>query len=217
MHVSAFVMSCEERQVTLAQTLASLAASGWDSPPEIILDQEFGDSKLGRIWDTWKRMIARAARAETPYVLLLEDDVIFGGWFTHNVHSWRLLRGVPYNAGFYASLYNPGLPYVMRNESENYQVADPRWVWGSQALLLSTSTARYIDRNWHNLNLNPDLRMPRLVRPITAVYYHVPSLVDHAPAPTTWGGMVHSAIDFDPDWRQSEDRDTPRALSSVTL
>ena len=27
---------------------------------------------------------------------------------------------------------------------------------------------------------------------------HRPSLVQHVPAPSTWGGMAHRAIDFDP-------------------
>jgi len=209
MRISTFIMSCTQRQVALRQTLTSLAASGWRGEPEVILDQGLGDSTLGRIWDTWKRMIARAAQAETPYVLLLEDDVIFGRWFPQNLDSWGLPRGLPPGTAFYASLYNPGLPYITRNESENYLVADPRWVWGSQALLLSTSTARFIERNWNTVELNPDMRMPRLVRPITPVYYHVPSLVDHAPAPTTWGGIVHSAIDFDPEWRSSRDGSAP--------
>jgi hypothetical protein len=102
---------------------------------------------------------------------------------------------------FYASLYNPGHPLITRRETECYAVADPRWLWGSQALLVSTRTLRYIDRNWDNASGNPDQRMPLLVRAITPIYYHVPSLVDHVPARTTWGGIRHKAIDFDPEWQ----------------
>jgi hypothetical protein len=50
---------------------------------------------------------------------------------------------------------------------------------------------------------NPDQRMPAIAARVTSIYYHVPSLVDHESVPTTWGGIEHSARDFDPQWRAS--------------
>lgn len=216
MRIAAFVMSCARRQASLERTIASLMESGWPEQPEVILDQGSGDSALQRICSTWHRMVARAGQADSQYVLLLEDDLVFGRWFTHNLHAWPLLHDRPHEAGFYASLYNPGRPYIARYEAQNYLVADPRWVWGSQALLLSTTTARYLAHNWQNEGGNPDMRMPRLVHPITPVYYHVPSLVDHAPEPTTWGGIVHSAIDFDAEFRNARPT-KPAALRQAPI
>lgn len=201
MRIRSYIMSCPKRNATLQETLYGLANSGWiDAPPVVVLDDGQWHSPIDRIHSTWRKMVQLACQSDTDYVLLLEDDLIFTKWFAHNLFSWPLLKSVPRTSALYASLYNPGHPVVVRREAESYVVADPRWAWGSQALLLSLGTVRYVDRHWDTETGNPDVRMPRLVRPITPVYYHLPSLVQHAPAPTTWGGMQHTAIDFDPDW-----------------
>jgi hypothetical protein len=41
----------------------------------------------------------------------------------------------------------------------------------------------------------------RYASKLAPVIYHVPSLVQHAKTPSTWGGPSHCAFDFDPDWR----------------
>ncbi len=33
------------------------------------------------------------------------------------------------------------------------------------------------------------------------IWVHRPSLVQHSSAPSTWGGLPHSAADFDPEFR----------------
>lgn len=196
-----FVMSCAERTVQLRLTIERLRASGWPDEPEVVMDQGTAERPIDRIHHTWRQMIRRAARAETPFLLLLEDDVIFGRWFVHNLRSWRLLTESAPGGAFFASLYNPNRPFFLRRPEEHYLVADPRFVWGSQALVLTPATARFIDAHWDTAPGNPDQRMPLIASRVTVIYYHVPSLVDHASVPTTWGGMGHSAADFDPDWR----------------
>ena len=201
MNCSTFVMSCPGRSETLAATLERLAATGWPSTPELVLDDGVGARPIDRIHRTWRRMVRRASLAVTELVLLLEDDLVFGRWFERNLSSWELLRQIPPSRAFFASLYNPSRPFVISRPGERYLVAHQHSVWGAQALLTTPETARFIDTHWDEVAGNPDQRMPLIAARVTPVYYHVPSLVDHAPVPTTWGGFEHHAFDFDPDWR----------------
>lgn len=203
MQIATFAISCEERAATLCATLDRLKATGWPGEPEIVLDDGLGARRIDRIHRTWRRAVRKAAEARSQFVLLMEDDLIFGRWFVENLTDWELLRQVPPGHAFYASLYNPSRPYLMRRPEERYLVADPRLVWGSQALIMTPCTARYIDTHWDTAEGNPDQRMPLIASRVTPIYYHVPSLVDHAPVPTTWGGIEHSAADFDLEWRAS--------------
>jgi hypothetical protein len=182
-------------------TLDSLRESGWPQRPEVVLDDGHGETRLDRIHRTWRRVIRLASQVTSDFVLLCEDDVVFGGWFSQNLRSWPLLHALPGSRAFYASLYNPDRPYLSRRANERYLVADPRYVWGAQALVLTPQTARFIDAHWNEGPGTPDQRMPLIASRVTPLYYHVPSLVDHARVPTTWGGIEHAAMDFDPDWR----------------
>src|SRR5512138_1151287 len=203
MRFSTFVMSCAARAVELERTIERLRASGWPELPEVVLDDGIGEQAIDRIHRTWQRMIRRAAESPTPYSLLLEDDVVFGKWFPHNLLSWKLLHEPAPSGAFYASLYNPNRPFIVRRPAERFLVADARFVWGAQALVMTPRMAAFIAANWETAPGNPDQRMPRIAARVTPIYMHVPSLVDHAPARTTWGGIEHSAPDFDPDWRAS--------------
>ena len=201
MQFSTFVMSCAARHAELERTMERLRASGWPETPEVVLDDGVGEQAIDRIHRTWQRMIRRAAESKATYALLLEDDVVFGTWFPHNLLSWKLLHELAPSGAFYASLYNPRRPFIVSRPEQRFLVADPRYVWGSQALVMTPPTARFIAANWETAPGNPDQRMPRIAARVTPIYMHVPSLVDHAPAPTTWGGIEHSAPDFDRDWR----------------
>jgi hypothetical protein len=201
MQFSTFVMSCAARQAELERTMERLRASGWPETPEVVLDDGVGEQAIDRIHRTWQRMIRRTAESKGTYALLLEDDVVFGKWFPHNLLSWKLLHEPAPSGAFYASLYNPSRPFIINRPEERFLVAAPGYVWGSQALVMTPQTARFIAANWDTAPGNPDQRMPRIAARVTPIYMHVPSLVDHAPARTTWGGIEHSAPDFDPDWR----------------
>lgn len=201
MRFSTFVMSCPARARELTRTLERLRASGWQEPPEVVLDDGVGEQPIDRIHRTWQRMIRRAAESKAAFSLLLEDDVVFGRWFPHNLLSWNVLHEAPPSGALYASLYNPSRPFIIRRPEQRYLVADARFVWGAQALVMTPQTAKFIDAHWDTAPGNPDQRMPRIAARVTPIYMHVPSLVDHAPASTTWGGIEHSALDFDPDWR----------------
>jgi hypothetical protein len=201
MRFSALVMSCREREHVLERTLKSLGAGGWSDAPEVVLDDGIGGERLARIHRTWRRLIARAAEQAADYVLVCEDDVVFCRSFAHNLETWELLKQTQPGGAFFASLYNPNRPFIVRRARERYLVAHPDSVWGAQALLMTPNMARFIEAHWEEAPGNPDQRMPRLAARVTPIYFHVPSLVDHASVPTTWGGIEHSALDFDPDWR----------------
>jgi hypothetical protein len=203
MQFSTFVMSCAARAAELERTIQRLRASGWPEPPEVVLDDGIGEQPIDRIHRTWQRMIRRAAESGARYSLLLEDDVVFGKWFPHNLLSWKLLHEPAPSGAFYASLYNPSRPFIVRKPEQRFLVADARFVWGAQALVMTPRTAGFVAANWESAAGNPDQRMPLIAARVTPIYMHVPSLVDHAPARTTWGGIEHSAPDFVPDWRAS--------------
>lgn len=199
--IEAFVLSCSERGNVLAATLESLAKSDFDAAPEVVLDDASAPTAIERIHHTWRRVIRRAAEASSEFVLLLEDDLVVNRWLFENLASWPALQRVQPGGAFFASLYNPNRPFVARRPDDRCLVAEPRAAWGAQALLTTPRTARFIDSHWDEAPGNPDQRMPRLAGRVTPVYFHSPSLVDHAQVPTTWGGIEHSAADFDPDWR----------------
>lgn len=194
-------MSCADRRLTLEVTLEGLKGGGWRGIPEVVLDDGLGEDRLARITRTWQRMLQQASQAMTDYVLLLEDDLIVGKWFAHNLLSWSVLREPHTGGAFFGSLYNPGRPFLRRNREQAYLVASADAAWGGQALVMTPQTVRYVVAHWDEALGNPDQRMPRLAARVTPIYFHLPSLVDHAPVPTTWGGIEHTAIDFDPDWR----------------
>jgi hypothetical protein len=198
---AAFMLSCADRAAIRASTLESLRRSGWRAEPDLIIDDGSSEDRLERIHRTWRRVIRRAAAASSEFVLLLEDDVHFGNWFAENLRQWPLLARVQPGGAFFASLYNPGRPYVRRSAREHYLVAYPEALWGAQAIVMTPPTARFIDSHWDEVDGNPDQKMPRLAARVTPLYLYLPSLVDHAPVPTTWGGIEHRAADFDPDFR----------------
>ena len=131
MRIATFVMSCAARARELELTLDRLRACAWPETPELVLDDGVGAAPIDRIHRTWQRMIRRVAASDAPLALLLEDDVVFGRWFAHNLHSWPLLHAIPPSQAFYASLYNPSRPFIVRRPEQRYLVADPRFplVW----------------------------------------------------------------------------------------
>lgn len=196
-------------------TRRSLALSGWSDVPRVVLDEQPGPTSMARLSVAWRRVIRLAAQAPSDFVLLLEDDLIFGRWFSDNLRSWPPLQARPlaYTTQqlqrrapqlpprlFYGSLYNHGRG-MLRRESDRSAVADPVFVWGSQAQVMTPLTAAFIDANWDRAQGNADVRMVRLAAYLSPVYFHVPSLVDHAPGPSTWCLDTHRAVDFDAEWR----------------
>lgn len=203
MRFATYLVTCEQRRAVLADTLRSLRASGWDQTPTIVMDDGQGRTPLERCTLTWQRLIERASGEDTDFVLMLEDDVVFGRFFAENLRSWGRLGDLPPGRALFGSLYNAERAYLVARPRERYLVAHPRSFWGSQAVVTTPETLRFIVARWHTLRAGADQRMARIAALVTPIYHHVPSLVNQAPVRSTWNGQAesHAALDFDPDWR----------------
>lgn len=190
-------MTCPERGAVCAETVASFRRTDWKGDLQIVEDDRSEPEHLRGIAATWGRMLARAAAAKVDVVLLMEDDLDFSVHLMHNLRCWAPLRASHGGGPFFGSLYNPGRAYTRRDDSQHFLVADPRDVWGSQAVLTTPAMAAYFLSHWDEETGAADLKMPRLAARVCPVYYHVPSLVQHVGHVSTWGGMSHQAVDFD--------------------
>jgi hypothetical protein len=134
--------------------------------------------------------------------VFMEDDLDFNRSIRFNLEHWRPILEHPAGDDFFASLYNPNIaPVMSASDPDPYVIVDPEKIYGTQAVVLSVSLARWILSRWDDVRGATDIRMSRLAAQRTAIYYHRPSLVRHLAVPSTWGGIVHDAIDFSPDWR----------------
>jgi hypothetical protein len=138
-------------------------------------------------------------KLETQFILFLEDDLAFNAHLFHNLTQWRPLRSGSLGM---ASLYNPTIHQMELSHAEHWFKADAGAVYGSQAFLFSTDTARFIAEHWHEVEGMQDIKMSRLAaRGGWPIYYYSPSLVQHIGKMSTWGGGYHYAPDFDPHFK----------------
>lgn len=196
------MLSCPERAETRAETLRSLAVGNWPTP-RIVLDNAAGPTSADRLNAAWLRVLGFATLARSDFVLLCEDDLIFGYWFLENLRSWPALD-LTTDGFFFASLYNHGHGRLSGG-SERHWVADPFFSWGNQALVMTPKTACAIVANWAKGQGAADVRMARLAAAFSPIFHHRPSLVQHARGPSTWGAVAHEAPDFELFWRASDD------------
>jgi hypothetical protein len=204
MKLAALLMSCPERAEVRASTLESFRRTDFGVEPEVICDDRTAPEILHGITATWQRMLRRALELDADYYLLLEDDLEFNPHLRHNLLAWRPLRASEPRLAFYGSLYNPLRAHLRRNDAQRYFIADPRDVWGSQALVLSRGSVAYMLRFWGDAEGAADMKMAQLAARVGPIYYHVPSLVQHTGTVSTWGGMSHHAPDFDPSFKVAE-------------
>jgi hypothetical protein len=183
------------------RTIADLAATDWGDAVVIELVREVTGNVEDRIVRGALRMLRRALADESDLILFLEDDLRFNRYLRFNVEHWTPFGEVTPDEHFFASLYNPGVCFLERSEESSYCLVDARCVYGSQALLLSRATARYVVAHWDEEGGFQDNRMARLAARLGRIYYHVPSLIQHVGLVSGWGGPYHRAADFQPDWR----------------
>lgn len=215
MKLAAVMVSCPERSADCAATLGDLARTDLGVYPDVVLDDGEGPPSLERLMRTWARALYQAAQLRNvDLVLLLEDDLRFNRFLRHNIEAWAPVR--QRQVHFFASLYhNHGFYRVagQMHPREHYLVAIPQFATGSQALLVSLPTLRWIVSRWDTATGAPDQRMPVLAADVTRIFVHVPSLVQHVGV-STWPLLPsspgrssampqHQAPDFDPDFRAS--------------
>jgi hypothetical protein len=199
--VSAFMFSCAERSALRCQTLSDLRASDWDEEPAIEIDQRAFGQAGERIPATAFRLLVRAIETGSDIILFLEGDLRFNRHLRANLGCWHPLAGISRDCHFFGSLYYPRVRELERRSDLGYFLADPRSIFGSQALIFSWATGLHLVKHWHEVDGLPDFRMSRLAADVCPIYYHVPSLVQHVGHSSTWGGPYHRAHDFRPDWK----------------
>lgn len=198
----AFLYTCPERDEVASATLAHWRMTDWGEDPVVIRDDGIGLSSTTRHLSTARRMLATAAGEPADYYLLLEDDLLFNFHLRHNLQSWPPVRN---GSLWMGSLYNPGLS-LADGPADLWGVRRvrlaPGGYYGAQAVVLSRAAILAALNEW---DVDPGLFDLKLagsaLRHSSGVELHVPSLVQHIPAPSTWGGVPHRALDFDPFYR----------------
>ena len=201
MDVTAYMMSCSERDEVRARTLDDLRRSDWQNDVIVQIDRSRQTRKQSRVEETAFLLLRHALEAGASFVLFLEDDLEFNRHLRHNLAEWVPLRAATPSGHFFGSLYNPCIRSIIEEPDAAYFLADPDAVYGSQALLMSRSTIEYVLDNWADVPGMPDIKMSRLAARNGPLFFHVPSLVQHVGVQSTWGGSPHVAPDYQRDWR----------------
>jgi hypothetical protein len=201
--VRAYLTTCDERTEVCAQTVGDLAQTDWGSPPTLVRDRSAASSKLDRIVDTGRHLLARAveeASADDEVFLFCEDDVTFNRFLRHNLERWAPIRERRSDGHLFGSLYNPGI-VPPSDDPATAVVIDPRHFYGTQGMVMTVTTARSLLEQWDDWPGALDVRVSRLAARWSPIWFHRPSLVQHRDVASTWGGTAHCAVDFSPDWR----------------
>jgi hypothetical protein len=198
------MITTPEREPVRALTLADLRATDWgDLSLEILVDPDTDRDRRARISRQGARALDRLLTGPADYLLLLEDDLRFNRRLRANLEAWHPLQTRQVTLG---GLYNPGLRELAYDLPNHALAVEPLAAYGSQALLVSRQTAQHALQHWQSKGELPlDLRLFQLAADLgSPIYYHAPSLVQHQPTPSTWGGRTHQAIDYDPGWNVTE-------------
>lgn len=208
MRFAGVMVSCPARLQVREESLRDLANTDWgDSPVAVVEDDQSSPEVHARIRRTWQRAIEAALVMEAEFILLMEDDISFNRHLKKNLGSWDPIRLREGHHAFFASLYNPGFQMRYCRPQERYAAAYDHLIWGAQTYVVSRATAGNILDRWGTVKGAPDQMMPRIASQSTPILYHLPSLVQHRAVTSTWGGRIHSASDFDPDWLAAESKE----------
>jgi hypothetical protein len=198
--IATVVITCPGREAQCRATVESLHAADWPRHWPVVLcrDEAVDGTRQHRQQMNARRALLEGIAQDVPFILFLEDDVMFNAHVAHNLALWRPLRDGWLGM---ASLYNPTVHEVERSDAEHWFRADAGAVYGSQAYLFASDTARFIAEHWHEIEGMQDIKMSRLAaQGGWPIYYHSPSLVQHVGQQSTWGGGYHYARDFQPQF-----------------
>jgi hypothetical protein len=200
------MVSCGQRDAVRAATLASWKNADCRAEVAVELDVSQALAHERRIEETWLRGLRAALGTQADFTLMLEDDLEFNRHLWHNLERWAPLLAAsqterPGARPFFGSLYRANQALLWTNPDERYAVGAPESFWGAQALVLSRATAQRLLDRWVEGGRAHDLKMPLLAAEVGPVYFHLPSLVQHRPGPSTWGNRQHRAADFDAEYK----------------
>jgi hypothetical protein len=193
--------TCLERTPVRRRTLSHLAATDWGAEAVVIVDRAVLPTPKLRSLDTALRLLERALEGPGDVFVYLEDDVEFNASLRWNLERWWPLVARPADGHFFGSLYNPNVVPADAPRGPTWAEVAVEHVYGSQAWVLSTATARYVLDHWDEESGLQDIRISRLAARVTALLYHQPSLVQHLAVRSSIAGPAHEAYDYDPDWR----------------
>src|SRR4051812_10487899 len=173
--IAAYMLSCPERKAAREETLCRLRASDWGAEPVLVLNECTGARRPECHERGSLAFLRHAAQEGRPFVLFIEDDLDFNRHLRRNLRAWRpLLVAGDGERPFFASLYNPVIRALWRDEARAYLVADPDAVYGSQAFLLSRASVRDVLRHWDEVPGMGDIKISRLATRSCPAHYHVP-------------------------------------------
>lgn len=206
MAIRAYMQTCRARNSVRITTLAELKSTDWADTPLVVWDDPTHDTAQERQNALVHRILQLAVSDSAEMMLLLEDDLNFNRHIQHNLSVWYPLRSLSRDQHFFASLYHPsGIRLLEHSQFQNYATVDVSSVSGSQALLVSLKTVRYMLTCW-GVEPGPhiDLKLARLAARVCPLTYHIPSLVQHVGYESVWGGPYSSSTDFDRDWMSGD-------------
>lgn len=146
--IVAYMLSCKARDQMRRETLRRLRDTDWEAQVTVVLDQSRSENSQERQQETSRHLLTRAARDGGAFVLFLEDDLAFNRHLRHNLDSWSPVRHCGPSGYLLASLYNPGLSLTESLYDRRTASAHRMTVIGSQALLMSSATVRYVLDRW---------------------------------------------------------------------
>lgn len=202
--ISPVMISCDSRNEIRKQTLDDLASTDWEWEVSVIIDKDYIDpAEYDGMRPIERQVIAsynaiqKALSKPEPWIVFMEDDLMFNKYIAYNIKLWEPIRDNILNFG---SLYTPNGNRCSVGEGDCWYKGDCLRLYGSQFYIMSRLAAEWSLEYWHTIVGMQDIKLTRLARG-KPIYYHSPSLVDHRCVPSVWGGKYHRAHDFDHDWK----------------
>ena len=201
---SLWLLTAPGRNRILAATLRSLRQSDCP-PPRIFTDPgDPGLPAVQRILLAFHAMLTTAVReSDAPWLLCMEDDIAVSRHLLHNLTAWPPLKHGRIRT--FASLYNATLPRAPHTRpARTWFRADPRYYFSGQALLIARPFALHALAQWDTVTGMQCRRLAAIAArdfPDAPLYVHRPSLIQHTATTSGWNAPLHTAPDFDPDWR----------------
>jgi hypothetical protein len=212
LNIAGVMITCPGREPELAATLKDLRHGGDTLNRQLPLHVQKDESKFDRPQTRQEHnalsglIVGLNRYPEAEVLLFFEDDLIFNSHLVWNLQWWAPLRIKPKRGErrmFFGSLYDPTIRELEAHPNENYFIADPEAVYGSQAFVMSRAMAEYFVAHWWSVEGMQDIKMSRLAAHHGDIYYHMPSLVQHVGIKSTWtdDARFHDTKSFSREWR----------------
>jgi hypothetical protein len=217
--IAGVMITCPGREALLKATLADLRRHEVQGHQALRLHVQLDGTTYERRQERQEHNSLAALTTglnrfpDADVLLFFEDDIIFNRHLIHNLQRWSPLRNVerltpghPQPSArryVFGSLYDPNVRELSCKPDENYFIADPAAVYGSQAFVMSRAMAKHFVENWWDVQGMQDIKMSRLAAQLGPIYFHQPSLVQHVGVVSTWtdDSRFHDTKYFDQDFK----------------